>query len=146
MQVLSNNCSLFFNIAKQLFYFKNWQILAIVRFRRKLGTGRSLDTDTEIRCPMSDVRHRIRCTTTGESGCVTEQLFSFPPVPREIPLMQVGARQLSWAESEQSQKSGLIFRYKPGSLQVLAGSGKRTIIRLPRFTSWPQRTKNPSFR
>jgi len=59
MQVLSNKCSFFLGSA---FNFKNWQILAIVRFKRKLGTGRSLETDTEsdVRCPMSDVRHRAQ--------------------------------------------------------------------------------------
>ena len=141
MQVLSNKCSLFFNIAKQLFYFKNWQILAIVRFRRKLGTGRSLDTDTEIRCPMSDVRHRIRCPTPkqvalpnncsvfpsaqrdtfnagriqaaglGRERTIAEIWAYFPMQTRQL---AGTCRLLGRAKSEQSQSSATFFGQLPG--------------------------------
>ena len=108
MQVLSNNCSLFFNIAKQLFYFKNG------RFWRLFGLGGSWalgeawtpTPKSDVRCPMSGTESDAR---QPGNWLRYRTIVQFSPVPREIPLMQAGSRQLGWAESEQSQKSGLIF-------------------------------------
>ena len=122
MQVLSNKCSLFFNIAKQLFYFKNWQILAIVRFRRKLGTGRSLDTDTEIRCPMSDVRHRIRCPATGKLVALPNNCSVFPRFPWQKSASACKLQAGALAGLGRKRTIAEIWAYFPTETRQLAGT------------------------